>query len=82
LSLEGTGEEINLEQIEEGIELVMADLRVEGKGRQALLREIAKLRHAVRTVLKKAGADFVTSGELVAQARDVLDEGLDSLLSG
>ena len=75
--LEETGGEISLDQIEEGIELVLADLRVEGKGRRALLREIAKLRHAVRTVLRKAGADFVTSSEFVARAREVLDDGLD-----
>jgi hypothetical protein len=79
--LEQTGEKISLEQIEEGIQLVMVDLRVEGKGRRALLREIAKLRHAVRAVLKKAGADFVASSDFVARARDVLDEGLDSLSS-
>ena len=77
--LEETGEEISLEQIEDGIELVITDLRVEGKGRQALLREISKLRHAVRAVLRKAGADFVTSSDLVTRTRDVLDEGLDSL---
>lgn len=79
--LQETGDELTLEQIEEGIERVLLDLRVEGKGRRALLHEVAKLRHAVRTVLRKAGADFVTSSEFVARTREVLDEGLESLSS-
>jgi len=76
-----TDDEIHPRQIEDGVALVMADLRSEGMGRQALMREIAKLRHAVRTVLKNAGADFVTAGDYVSRARDVLDEGLDGLSS-
>jgi hypothetical protein len=59
----------------------MADLRSEGMGRQALLREIAKLRHAVRSVLRKTGADFVTAGDYVSRARDVLDDSLEALSS-
>lgn len=74
-----TGEDPSLEQIEAGVEQLMADLRVEGKGRQALFHEIAKLRHAVRSVLRKAGADFVTAGDYVGRVRDVLDQALDSL---
>ena len=75
------GGELSLEQIENGVEQVMADLRVEGKGRRALLHEIAKLRHAVRTVVRNAGADFVMASDYVARTRDVLDETLDSISS-
>ena len=73
------GEDLSLEQIEDGVEQVMVDLRVEGKGRQALWHEIAKLRHAVRAVLRNAGADFVTASDYVGRARGALDETLDSL---
>lgn len=76
-----TDEEVLPEQIEDGVALVMADLRSEGMGRQALLREIAKLRHAVRSVLRKTGADFVTAGDYVSRARDVLDDSLEALSS-
>jgi hypothetical protein len=66
-------------QIGQGLECVSADLKAEGLGCQALLQEITKLRHAIRTVLRHNGADFVTAGEYVSRVREVLDEGLDSI---
>lgn len=70
---------VRLEQIGQALECVLADLRAEGLGRPALLHEITKLRHAIRTVLRRNGADFVTAGEYVSRVREALDETLDAI---
>ncbi len=74
-----SGEDLSLERISDSLDGVIADLRAEGKGRRAFHQEIAKLRHAVRAVLRQAGASFVTASDYVARVRDVLDEATDQL---
>ena len=74
-----SGEELTLDRISDSLDRLITDLCAEGKGRRAFHHEFAKLRHAVRAVLRQAGAGFVTASDYVGRVRDVLDEATDQL---
>ena len=63
--------------LEEAVELLVADLRVEGAGWGKVRHEVAVLVHAMRRVLRAAGAETSVAEAFVEPARVALESVLD-----
>lgn len=61
------------DDLDRGLSLIIAELRMEGAGWGAVRHEAAKLIHALRRVFRGAGANSVTTEAFVEPARAALD---------